>query len=55
MIGTMLPAGRAERGDEQLHLEALAADHRPALAEIDLQLLARRRLEPDFARACAAS
>jgi hypothetical protein len=34
------PTRIAERGDEQVHLDALAADQRPALAEVDLQLLA---------------
>src|SRR5512132_1316090 len=32
------PKRIAERGDEQVHLDALAADRRPPLAEIDLQL-----------------
>src|SRR5512133_743294 len=42
------PTRIAERGDEQVHLDALVADRRPALAEVDLQLLARAasRSEP---------
>jgi hypothetical protein len=36
----------AERGDEQIYPDRLPADHHPLLAEVDLHLPARRRLEP---------
>jgi hypothetical protein len=35
----------APRGHEPVHLHHLAADQHPLLAEVDLQLLARRRLD----------
>ena len=41
------PARVAERRDEEEHLGDDAADLDPALAEVDLQLLARPSLEPD--------
>jgi hypothetical protein len=40
------PARVAEHRDEEVHLRALAADHDPLLAEVDLELRTRRRLEP---------
>ena len=43
----MQPTRVAERGDKQIHTHTLAADQRTPLAKIDLQLLARRCLEPD--------
>jgi len=39
------PPRVAQRRDKQIHLDVLVADHCPALAKVDLQLLARRRLE----------
>ena len=39
------PPGIAKRRHEQIEPHALAADRRPRLAEIDLQLMPRRRLE----------
>jgi len=36
----------AKRGDEKEHLRRRLADLNPPLAEIDLQLLSRRRLKP---------
>jgi hypothetical protein len=44
----------AERSDEQVSPDHLPADHHPLLAEVDLHLLAGRRLKPDR-RASAAS
>jgi hypothetical protein len=41
----MEPLRVAQRGHKQVHLYILAADRHPALAEIDLQLLARRCLK----------
>lgn len=38
-------ARMAERGDEQVHPHRLLADHHPLLTEVDLHLLAGRRLE----------
>jgi hypothetical protein len=42
----MQPARMAEGRDEEEHLLLLVPDPDPALAEIDLQLLARSRLKP---------
>jgi len=39
------PPGIAKRRHEQIKPHPLAADRNPRLAEIDLQLMARRRLE----------
>jgi hypothetical protein len=42
----VLPARIAERGDEQIRPHLAAGDLDQALAKIDLQLFARRRLKP---------
>ena len=41
------PPRIAQRRHKQVHLDVLVADHCSALAEVDLQLLARRRLKAD--------
>src|SRR3546814_18058866 len=41
----MDPSRVAERGDEQMDPQSLVPDPHPRLAEVDLQLMARRRLE----------
>src|SRR3546814_8156273 len=43
----MDPSRVAERGDEQMDPQSLVPDPHPRLAEVDLQLMARRRLEPN--------
>src|SRR3546814_18304471 len=43
----MVPSQVAERGDEQMDPQSLVPDPHPRLAEVDLQLMARRRLEPN--------
>jgi hypothetical protein len=49
----------AKGGDKQVNPHALVADHHPALAEVDLQLTPRRRLEAcgrqRFRRKCATA